>query len=276
MELIADPISALLIGLLLIVGILLVRDELGPSLAPTLNRYITRYVPEDVTWKTFLPLGGTLVLAIMMQGVVIGIYLIVAGILITVYRLQREREERGRLPPERILQFVLAFRGEYYLQPSVFSTLGKVQRNLKEPLKGLVNVMVRTFYLTAEPQRAFAELRARSDNMYLSHFAYILEMSESASQDAVLEALDNLVERLQTHDDLRREIQANLTSITSQTRLIQIVAVAVLLVVAAVPTLRSVYNSSSGQIIYIVFMTVMLGASYYIDREINKLAERIA
>lgn len=276
MGLVLDPINTLLFGVLLVIAVVLAVEEWGPSLGPALKRYYARFIPTGVNWKTFLPLILGIILAVMMHAVLVSIYLVIVGVLITAYQLQRLRRAQRQLQPGQILQFILAFRGEYYLQPSVFSTLDKVQNKIDEPLRSLIRVTVQTYFLTSSPERAFAELRARTDNMYLNHFAYILEMSESASPDAVVKTLDNLVERLRMHDELRREIKANLSPITTQTLIIQVVAIVILLLVAAVSILRRAYSSTGGQVFYITTMTAMLAASYYIDREINKLAERIS
>ena len=147
---------------------------------------------------------------------------------------------------------------------------------MDEPLRGLLGVMIHTFFLTSSPDRAFAALRSRTDNVYLNQFAYILEMSESASANAVGKALDNLVDRLRTHDDLRRETESSLTSITGQTRVIQALAVLAIVLVSLVPSLRAAYVSPIGQIYLITFVTVILAASYQIDRVIGKLTERIS
>ncbi len=267
--------ALLIISLLVVVGALLV-DEFGEQLAPRWRRYRSRLLADHVTLRTFLPLVVALTLAMLMRAVLIGAYLLIVGILITVYFLRRARERQQSLPARQILQLILAFRSAYLLQPSVFLSLDAVKEKLDEPLRSLMRVTVETYYLTSSPQHAFMELRARTDNIYLSQFAYVLEMSETARTEVVVKALDNLVERLRTHDQLRREIEASLVSITGQTSFIQVIAVLVVLGVAAVPLLRAAYTSPGGQIAFIIIISIMLGASYYIDSVINKLAERVS
>ncbi|UCC77317.1 MAG: hypothetical protein JSW37_02860 [Anaerolineales bacterium] len=271
-----DAINALLIiSLLVIVGALM-ADEFGQQLAPRWRRYRSRLLADHVTWRTFLPLVVAVALAMLMRAFLIGAYLLIVGILITVYFLRRAREQRQSLPARQILQLILAFRSAYLLQPSVFLSLDAVKEKVDEPLRSLMGVTVETYYLTSSPQHAFMELRARTDNIYLSQFAYVLEMSETARTEVVVKALDNLVERLRTHDQLRREIEASLVSITGQTSFIQVIAVLVVLGVAAVPLLRAAYTSPGGQIAFIIIISIMLGASYYIDSVINRLAERVS
>jgi Flp pilus assembly protein TadB len=271
-----DLVNTLLLGAFLLVVIALVLDEFGRQMDVLWKRYRPRFLPSTLTWHTFLPLMISIVLAALMRALLISVYLIIVGLLVTLYFLRRARRAHESLPARQIFQLILAFRSMYQLQPSVFLTLDAVKDKVDEPLRGLMKVVVETFYLTSSPQRAFAELRARTDNVYLNQFAYILEMSETARADAVVTALDNLVERLRTHDQLRREIQASLTSITGQTSFIQALAVLVVLAVAAVPVLRAPYVPVAGQLFFVIVVTVMLVASYYIDRVINQLAERVS
>ena len=272
-----DSINTLLIFLIVLVAAALVWDAYGPQVTSLLTRHRTRLMPGPVTWRDFLPLIIAAGLAGMMRSaVLLSAYLIVVGILITVYSLRRARKKQHSLPARQVLQLVLAFRSMYQLQPSVFSTLDRVKDKVDNPLKGLLGVMIHTFYLTSSPERAFAALRTRTDNVYLNQFAYILEMSESASADAVAKALDNLVERLHTHDDLRRETESSLTSITGQTKVIQALAILAIVLVSLVPSLRAAYVSPIGQIYLITFITVILASSYQIDRVIGRLTERIS
>jgi hypothetical protein len=271
-----DVINTLLLGAFVLVVLALVIDAFGRQMDVLWKRYRPSFLPSTLTWHTLLPMMISLLLAALMRAPLISSYLIIAGVLVTIYFLRRARREHETLPARQIFQLILAFRSTYQLQPSVFLTLDTVKDKVDEPLSGLMGVVVETFYLTSSPERAFAELRARTDNVYLNQFAYILEMSETARVDAVVAALDNLVERLRTHDQLRREIQASLTSITGQTAFIQALAVMVVLAVAAVPVLRAPYVPVAGQLFFIIVVTVMLAASYYIDSVIGQLAERVS
>ena len=198
------------------------------------------------------------------------------------YRIVRIDPDRARdwvfLPicAVSVLQFVMAFRAEYTLQPSVFSMMEKVMDRTAGPLRSLMKVTSQTFFLTSSPQRAFEELRRRTDNVYLNQFAYVLEMAENAAPEAVIKALQGLEFRLRSHSELRQEVQSNLASIGTQTMIMQVVASAILLAVALVPMLRQAYTTSFGQFVYVGVLTVMLASSYYIDHETQKLGERIS
>jgi hypothetical protein len=272
-----DLLNRLLIGSLVVVILALLLDEFGDYLRPALQRYQARLMPSSVTWRLFLPLIAALLLALLMWGsVLIQLYLVAIGISLTAYAVKRGRWQQEVLEARQILQLVLAFRSMYQLQPSVFSTLDRVKEKVDQPLKGLVDVLIQSYYLTSSPERAYAELRGRTDNVYLNQFVYILEMSETASSEAVVKALDNLVDRLRTHDELRRDTESSLTSITGQTSVLQRIAAAIVLAVALVPPLRAPYTSTAGQIVFIIFLSAILGGSYYIDRQVGKLVERIS
>ncbi len=272
-----DPIRILLLGAaLLIVLLFLVGDTSTLALAPVLRRYRARYLPEGLSWKQLVVPGVLVLLALLMRVPLISLYLVIAAGLVLWRDLQRMESERRRLNTDQILQFVMAFRAEYTLQPSVFSMMEKVTDRTTGPLRSLMKTTAQTFFLTSSPQRAFEELRKRTDNVYLSQFAYILEMAENAAPDAVVKALQGLEMRLRSHAELRREVQSNLASIGTQTKIMQVVAGAILLAVALVPMLRQAYTTSFGQFVYVTVLTVMLGSSYYIDRETQKLGERIS
>ncbi len=272
----SDPLITLLIGSFVLIVGAMVLDELGRYLKPWVERYRVRLVAWRVTPRTLLPLIVALVLAILMHAPMISTYLVIVGGVITWHFLRRAKKQQGLLPARQIFQLVFAFRSMYQLQPAVFQTLDMAKEKVDEPLKSLVRIVVQTFFLTSSPERAFAELRKRTDNAYLSQFAYILEMSESASADAVIEALDNMVERLRVHDELRRSTEATLISITGQTSFMQAIAVLIVFAVALLPTLRAPYASTGGQIFFILVLTAMLAASYYIDLVVSKLTERIS
>jgi hypothetical protein len=271
-----DPVRILLIGAAVVILLLFLGDSTTPSFTPTLRRYQARYLPAGLTWKAFVTPGVLVVLGVLMRVPLISFYLLVAAALVLWRDVRRLERERKLLKPDQILQFVMAFRAEYTLQPSVFSMMEKVMDRTTGQLRNLMKVTAQAFFLTSSPQRAFEELRKRTDNVYLNQFAYILEMAENAAPEAVIKALHGLESRLRSHSELRREVQSSLASIGTQTMIMQTVAIGILLVVAVVPMLRQAYTTSFGQFVYVGVLTVMLGSSYYIDRETQKLGEQIS
>jgi Flp pilus assembly protein TadB len=271
-----DRVRLLLVGTAILILCALFADEVMPQLTPTLRRLRQRYKQSGLTWRTvFTPLL-LVVLALLMRAPLVSLYLVAVAVTMLVRDLRRAEKEHTVLKPDQILQFVVAFRGEYSLQPVVFSMLEKVTEKTSEPLRSLMRITAQTYFLTSSPERAFQELRARTDNVYVSQLAYVLEMSENAAPQAVIKALEGLEARLRSHSELRREVRAEMSSIATQTLIMQVVAGGILLAVALVPSLRQVYTSRFGQAFYVGVLTIMLASSYYIDRETQGLAERIS
>ena len=271
-----DRVRLLLAGTAVLVLLALFSDETMPQVMPFLRRLRQRYKQSGLTWKTVFTPGLLVILAILMRVPLVSLYLVAVAAIVFVRDLRRAEREHTVVKPDQILQFVVAFRGEYSLQPVVFSMLDKVTVKTAEPLRSLMRITAQTYFLTSSPERAFQEMRARTDNVYLNQLAYVLEMSENATPQAVVKALEGLEARLRSHSELRREVRAELSSIGTQTLIMQVIAGGILLAVALVPSLRQVYTSPFGQAFYVGVLTIMLGSAYYIERETQGLAERIS
>ena len=249
-------------------------DDIERLARPPLRRLKTIVAPY-LTRTVLAPVGVSIVLAALYPGILLKLYFVAAGCLVGWYLLQRSRRSKEGIPLRQIAQLILVFRGAYQLQPSVFSNLAEVAKKLDEPLKGLIDTLVKTYYLTSSAERAFDQFRHKTDNVYLHQFVYILEMSESARPQAVVGALDDFADRLRKHDELRRTVDTSLASITGQTNFLQILSVVIILVVGLVPALRQAYRSIPGQLIFIFVASIGLGTSYYMERKVNSLKERI-
>ena len=66
-----------------------------------------------------------------------------------------------------------------------------------------------------------------------------------------------------------------MTVISGQTRIIQLIAVATVLVVGVVPMFRVAYETIPGQIVFLIIATIGVGTSWYIDSQATKLKERV-
>ena len=271
--------SALIIGGALIIFGYLAFDEFIHVARPALRRRGVRLWPKfgQLGWKVCVPLPIALTLAFLMQEArLISIYVIVMGVLANLYLIRRSRGESRAYLEAEFTELVEAFRTIYRIRPSIFSALEEARGKVAEPLRGYVTAAVETFYVTSSPKRAFAELKQRLDNPYLNQFLYILERSETARREAVLEALNDLIKRLHRHEELRREIETNLTVVTGQTQLILIIGIVILFVVALIHGLRAAYTGSmGGQLLFIIVATVGAFTSYYIDQKVIALKERI-
>lgn len=271
--------SALIIGAGLIVLGYLAFDELIRVARPALYRRGVRLWPQlgQLGWKVFVPLPITLILAFLMREArLISIYIIVVGVLANLYLIRRSRGERRSHLEAEITELVEAFRTIYRIRPSIFSALEEARGKVAEPLRGYVTAAVETFYVTSAPKRAFAELRQRLDNPYLNQFLYILERSETARREAVFEALNDLIKRLHRHEELRREIETNMTVVTGQTQFMLIIGIVILFIIALIPGLRAAYTGSMGaQLLFMIVASVGALTSYYIDQKVLALKERV-
>lgn len=250
---------------------LLVGEDLGKYVRPTVTRARSQ-APGWFTWKTAMPLFIALALALLMRVPIISGYIILVGLLTIWHSYNKARLAELAKINAQVARLVFAFRNVFKIQPVVFAALREVVRRLDEPLKSWIEATMQAYLVTSSEEEAYAVLRSKSDNHYLNQFLYILEMSGSASEETVIAALDNLAQRLRRHEALQRETEIELASITGQTKIIQIIGLAVLFVIAAVPALREVYVRSSGaRIVYIIFASIAVLTSYFIDRRISNL-----
>jgi len=253
--------NLLLVAMLALGGLLIylaIGEQLERFARPRLRRIQAAMAPY-FTRRTLMPLGGAVIFALIYPGVLLKLYFLIVGGLITYYLVRKRRKATEMIPPRQIVQLVLGFRSVYQLQPSVFSSLTQLTRKLEEPLRSLIDIMTQTYFLTSSPQRAFEEFRKRT----------------SASSDAVIAALDNFVDRMRTHDELRRQTETSLSSVTGQTSFMQALSLLIILVVGVIPRLRAAYQSLGMQIVFMVVMSVALGTSWYIEKQVSNLKEQI-
>lgn len=260
-----------LVGFIIVYGFL---DDLERLVRHPTRRFRAAIAPY-VTRTVLVPVGVSILLAILYPGIILKLYFLAAGCLVGWHLLRRSNQMEEEAPLRQIAQLILAFRGTYQLRPSVFSSLSEVSKKLEPPLKDLVDTLVTTYYLTSSTERAFEEFRRRTDNIYLHQFVYILEMSESAHPEAVVTALDGFANRLRQHNELRRVVDTSLAPITGQVNFLQILSVIIVVVVGAIPALSQTYRSLAGQLLLISVASFALGASYYIERRVSSLKEGI-
>jgi hypothetical protein len=269
-----DPrqILILLAGVGLI-GYVLVGEDVLVYTRRQISRARTE-APGWFTWKTPIPLIVGLALALLMHIWLISFYLVLVSLVFVWRDYQKAKVAKVAQLNDQVAQLVFAFRSIYQLQPVIYNALKESMRRLEDPLRGWIDAALQAYLVTSDDEAMFEALRKRSDNHYLNQFLYILEMSGSATQETVLVALGNLARRLRNYESLRRETQTELASVTSQTAIIQVIGIAVLFFVAAVPMLHDAYESSiTAQIVYIFFCSVAVFTSVIIDRRVQKLKE---
>lgn len=272
--------GSLILGAGLILLGYVVVDDLLYRLQPFLRRWGLRGLPEtrELNWRAYAPLPVAFALAYLMrEGRLISIHLMALGVLSTLYYAfwRTKAEEETALNAE-ILKLVEEFQSQYRLTPSIFSALSQARLKVAEPLRGHVTAAVESFYVTASQKRAFTELRQRVPNSYLNQFVYILERSETARREVVQKALERLVARLRRREQLREKTDTDLTVITTQTYLILILGIGLLFLVALIAGLRQVYTrSAAGQTLFVILASIGVLTTYYIDRRIISLKERV-
>ena len=267
--------ALLLVAAVGVLGYALFGDSIARYMRPRVNR-ARAAAPGWFTFRTALPLVIAVLLAILMRVLLISGYIILIGLLVLWRSYQKAKIAELAKLNKQVSRLVFAFRSVYKIQPVVFATLPEVIRRLDEPLKGWVDAALQAYRVTDSEEEAYNTLRSRSNNHYLHQFIYVLEMSGAASKETVVDALDALSQRLRRHEDLQRETEVELSSITGQTRIIQIIGLIVLFAIALVPSLREIYATYAvPQILYIVFASVAVFTSYAIDRRVDQLKESV-
>jgi hypothetical protein len=205
----------------------------------------------------------------------VAIYVLVVGFWWVLYQARKVAVTERMVINSEVGELVNSFRSVFRIRPTVFSALEEANRKIQPPVGAAVAHAVTTFYVTAMPKRAFDELRQRVQNPYLDQFVYILERGEDAKHDDIMVALEGLLARLRRARELRDHSEVNMTVITGQTRIIQLIAITLVTIVAAVPTLRAAYETPMGQVLFLIIASVGVSTSYIIDRRAVALKERV-
>jgi hypothetical protein len=205
----------------------------------------------------------------------VALYVLVIGVWWTIRMSGKARVSRRMLVNDEVAELVTSFRSVFRVRPTVFSALEEANRKIEPPVGTAVAHAVTTFYVTSLPRRALDELRSRVTNPYMDQLIYILERGEDARHEDILAALEGLITRLRRARDLRDQSEVNLTVINGQTRIIQLIAIATVLVVAIIPAFRIAYENIPGQLLFFIIATVGVGTSWYIDGKATALKERV-
>lgn len=203
------------------------------------------------------------------------LYIIVVGFGWAIRQARKEAVSRRMLINQQVNDLVHSFRSVFRVRPTVFSALEESNRKIPPPVGSAVNHAVTTFYVTSLPRRALDELRARIENPYMEQLIYILERGEDAKHEDIIAALDGLMIRLRRARDLRDQSEVNMTVISGQTRIIQMIAVTCVAAVAALPMFRGAYENTFGQFVFMGIASVGVLTSWYIDKKSTELKEKV-
>lgn len=256
------------------------RKRLRLAGAPPVRKEATP-LPSHVKgrWVAYLPLAASVVAAssLFASAPLMGAYLVGAGYLLARYLQAKGRGRGAREIDERVKELVTDFRSRYQLKPSVFGTLEEVVEGLEEPLRGLIEQAVKSYYVTGSAREAFANLRKSSGHHpYLCQFIFIVERGDKATSEAVQEALSDLEERMEERHRLRGRSRIALALLRGEARFLQGANLAAIGAATFVPVLREFYMSTlARQGIFMAAVSAVLATSIYFDQEVRMLEERI-
>jgi hypothetical protein len=209
------------------------------------------------------------------RSVIVAVYLLCVGLYWAWRQARKEGLNRKGLISQQVADLVTQFKSVFRIRPTVFNALEEANRKIDPPVGNAVAHAVTTFYVTSLPARAFGELRERVQDPYMDQFIYILQRGEDAKHEDIMTALEGLQKRIRSARELRDQSEVNMTMITGQTRIIQIIAVLLIVVVGALPTFRSAYESLVGQLLFMFISTIGVWTSFYIDRKAAALKDKV-
>lgn len=263
---------------LLLVGLLIyfaVGEDIKRILGRRVEGYRVKY-SKYVTRSVVTPALIFVALAVLMRDAILTPFVLAIAGGVIYFRVSQVIAATAGVSPRDILQMVIAFRAAYQLQPAAFKSLEMAATKVHDPLKGIINTVVNIYFNSSDSDLAFDAFRRRvGDNVLLKQFIYILEMSSSASDESMTEALDAFVERLRRQQELQREVETNLSGITGQTSFMQSLAIGIAFIIALVPESRAVYTTLLGRVAYMFLMAIIMGASYIIEKKVISLKEEI-
>lgn len=175
----------------------------------------------------------------------------------------------------QVAELVAAFKSVFRIRPTVFNALEESNKKIPAPVGTAIAHAVTTFYVTALPARAWSELRERIQDPYMEQFVYILQRGEDSKHEDIMVALDGLLKRLRRARELRDKSEVNMTVVTGQTRIIQLIALGMVAVIGFVPMLRKLYELVPGQIMFLIVAGIAVGTSYVIERKAVTLKEKV-
>lgn len=207
--------------------------------------------------------------------IAVALYILVIGLYWAYRQSGKQAVSERRLISDQVAELVASFRSVFRIRPTVFSALEEANKKIDAPTGAAVAHAVTTFYVTSLPRRALDELRVRIANPYLEQFIYVLERGEDAKHEDILKALDGMIARLRRARELRDQSEVNMTVVSGQTKVIQIIAITLVLVVGTFERMRIAYETVPGQLVFVFFATIGVVTSWYIDSQAQKLKEKV-
>lgn len=205
----------------------------------------------------------------------VAVYVLFVGIWWAIRQARKEARSQRALVGEQVVELVAAFKSVFRIRPTVFSALEEANKKIPAPTGSAVAHAVTTFYVTSLPRRALDELRERIQDPYMEQFIYILERGEDSRHEDIMTALEGLLHRVKRAKEVRDKSEVSMTVINGQTRIIQLISLAIVIVVGAFPLLRQAYEGVPGQLVFVFFASLGVATSWYIDSQAAKLKEKV-
>lgn len=205
----------------------------------------------------------------------VAVYVLFVGVWWALRQARKEARSQRALVGEQVVELVAAFKSVFRIRPTVFSALEEANKKIPAPTGAAVAHAVTTFYVTSLPRRALDELRERIQDPYMEQFIYILERGEDSRHEDIMTALEGLLHRVKRAKEVRDKSEVSMTVINGQTRIIQLISLAIVIVVGAFPLLRQAYEGIAGQLVFVFFASLGVSTSWYIDSQAAKLKEKV-
>lgn len=231
-------------------------------------RGLNRAVPPDGFAITDVP-------ADIKRAIGPALFILLVGGWLTWRQTKAARVGERLLITGQVADLVASFKSVFRIRPTVFNALEEANKKIPRPVGPAVAHAVTTFYVTALPSRAWSELRERIQDPYMEQFVYILQRGEDAKHDDIMIALEGLLKRLRRARELRDKSEVNMTVVTGQTRIIQLIALGMIAVIGFIPMLRELYEYPIGQVMFIFIAGVSVLTSYVIERKSVTLKEKV-
>jgi hypothetical protein len=244
------------------------------ALTIVMSIFYARPLDRQINPQDYAP-GATDIPTEVRHAYVVAVYLLIVGIWWAVRQARKEQVSERQMVTEQVSELVAAFRSVFRIRPTIFSALEEANKKIEAPTGAAVSHAVTTFYVTSMPKRALDELRERVNNAYMEQFIYVLERAEDAKHEDIMKALDGMLARLRSAREIRDKSEVNMTVITGQSKIIQLIAVLLVFTVGAVPMLREAYESALGQGVFLFFASLGVFTSFYIDNQATMLKERV-
>ncbi len=250
------------------------REMARRALVVPLRRFRPVFDWRRLSWKALLPiLAGAFLATRCREAPIMAAYFILAGAAVSAYLLVARVSSRQLVELEELVEKLCSI---WVIRPQPFAALAEAMPGIGEPLHSLIGWAVRSYRIGVPTERIWAELREQAGDPALRQLVDILDWAERVGMEEAREALEELRERMNARRDLRRRSRVALALTSASTRFFQAANGMAMAVVPFVPLLRDFYaRSPLRQLLFVVVGVWPLLGAFYMEREMQKLRERI-